>query len=481
MMTHYEKEDLAELAKLLEKVSHSASFLTDESNRGDKLEAVRLGLQSFHTTAAMLGMKAVEESGLALMDFFTSNIAAADSIDPNLLFPFVSTIKAIVGELKSMLNGDGEAGFEVKPIIEILHSIPGTISQEDVAGELSAEDFPADMSPSDVDAVAKVEIETAAMAFEQSDETDGNAGPGGLPDLKRITESLGGEFLCESGNGSPALFQLAFPASPVIVNKILSLLGASDLKTTFSARLSQDEGQQDSRVEKILQVFEEFVEAFSTGEMKRAQDILLSLAEQQQQAGLYMQVGVMARQLHDSLKGFTESLDPTLIDIVEDKIPDSGSQLEHILKLTENAANTTLDHVELMQKRNQAQQVRLAELTAMLSGMKALGETAQKLLGDSQLSVNELQVSLNQTSEDLITILTAQDYQDLTGQIIQKIIVLLKNLESNLVNVIRTFGVRLDGRQEDVGEELYGPAHEGRVSAMHSQDDVDSLLAEFGF
>lgn len=481
MMTHYEKEDLAELAKLLEKVSHSASFLTDESNRGEKLEAVRLGLQSFHTTAAMLGMKAVEESGLALMDFFTSNIAAADSIDPNLLFPFVSTIKAIVGELKSMLNGDGEAGFEVKPIIEILHSIPGTISQEDVAGELSAEDFPADMSPSDVDAVAKVEIGAAAMAFEQNDETDGNAGPGGLPDLKRITESLGGEFLCESGNGSPALFQLAFPASPVIVNRIVSLLGASDLKTTFSARLSQDEGQQDSRVEKILQVFEEFVEAFSTGDMKRAQDILLSLAEQQQQAGLYMQVGVMARQLHDSLKGFTESLDPTLIDIVEDKIPDSGSRLEHILKLTENAANTTLDHVELMQKRNQAQQVRLAELTAMLSGMKALGETAQKLLGDSQLSVNELQGSLNQTSEDLITILTAQDYQDLTGQIIQKIIVLLKNLESNLVNVIRTFGVRLDGRKEDVGEELYGPAHEGRVSAMHSQDDVDSLLAEFGF
>ena len=108
MMTHYEKEDLAELAKLLEKVSHSASFLTDESNRGDKLEAVRLGLQSFHTTAAMLDMKPVEESGLALMDFFTSNIAAADSMDPNLLFPFVSTIKAIVGELKSMLNGDGD-------------------------------------------------------------------------------------------------------------------------------------------------------------------------------------------------------------------------------------------------------------------------------------------------------------------------------------------------------------------------------------
>lgn len=482
-MTHFEKEDVEELIRLLEKVSQSAAFLTDESDRQEKLEAVRQGLQSFHTTAAMLGMEASEQSGLALLEFFTNKIAVNESGDPNLVFPFVSTIKAIAGEMKGALNGNGGMTFEVEPLIEILYAIPGSIPQDEVAGELTADEFPAELSSSDLESQEPAGEVAPEAACEPVGATSRETEPVDLSDLKRITESLGGKFQMESENGNPSSFQLTFPTSPQAINKVLTLLATSDLKTTFSARLNQQDSERDRRVEKVLHVFEEFVDAFSSGDLKRAQEILLSMAEQQQQAGLYKQVGVMARQLHDSLKGFTESLDPTLVEIVEDKIPDSGSRLEHILRLTENAANTTLDHVELMQKRNQEQQTRLTELQETLCGMKALGDKAQQLLGDSQRSLGELHDSLNQTSEDLITILTAQDYQDLTGQIIQKIIVLLKNLESNLVGVIRTFGVRLDGRRETVREEeeLYGPAHEGRTSAMHSQDDVDSLLAEFGF
>lgn len=482
MMTHFEKEDLDELIKLLDKISQSAAFLADDDKRREKLEAVRQGLQSFHTTAAMLGMEAIEQSGLALMDFFTTKIVATEAIDPSLIFPFVSTIKAIVGEMRGVANGNGAVDFEVGSILEILNEIPGSMSPDEVAGELTADDFPADIAPCDFDAGEKAGDELREISVDEGvDEHGCQVTADCLSDLKRITESLGGEFLTESENGSPSSFRLTFPTAPATINRVLSLLATSDLKMSFSTRLAQQDSQQDSRAEKVLQVFEEFVEAFSNGDLKRAQEILLSLAEQQQQAGLYKQVGTMARQLHDSLKGFTESLDPTLVDIVEDKIPDSGSRLEHILKLTENAANTTLDHVELMQKRNQEQQVRLTELKGMLNSMKALGDNAQKLLGDSRLSLDELQQSLNQTSEDLITILTAQDYQDLTGQIIQKIIVLLKNLEANLVNVIRTFGVRLEEKKEAASEELYGPAHEGRTTAMHSQDDVDSLLADFGF
>jgi chemotaxis protein CheZ len=117
----------------------------------------------------------------------------------------------------------------------------------------------------------------------------------------------------------------------------------------------------------------------------------------------------------------------------------------------------------------------------LLGGMTAVGDTAHKLLAKARLSLDDLQDSVSRTSADLITVSTAQDYQDLTGQIIQKIIVLLKDLEANLVNVIRTFGVRPDGRKDAVSDDLYGPAHAGRTSAMHSQDDVDSLLAGFGF
>jgi chemotaxis protein CheZ len=481
MMAHFEKEDLEELIKLMENIRQTAAVLSDESSRPETLEAVRQGLQSFHTTAAMLGMEVMEQSGLALQDFFASRIAAADPFDNGLVLPFVSTIKAILGEMEHSLAGNAEIAFEVGPIIEILHSIPASLTQDEVAGELTADEFPAELSPSDV-GLAKTDGEQVPeVVSEPRDEILGDTDQIDLSALKSVTESLGGQLSMGSENGSPGSFLLSFSVSEANVKRIQSLLSTSDLKTTFATKLSQQESQQDVRVDKVLQVFEEFVAAFSAGELKRAQEILLSLAEQQQQAGLYKQVGVMARQLHDSLKGFADSLDPTLMDIVEDKIPDSGTRLEHILKLTENAANTTLDHVEAMQKRNQDQQTKLGGLKAMLHGMKAVGDRAKKLIGDSQSSLDDLQDSLSRTSEDLITVLTAQDYQDLTGQIIQKIIVLLKDLESNLVNVIRTFGVRPEGKKAVVEDELYGPAHAARTSSMHSQGDVDSLLADFGF
>ena len=83
--------------------------------------------------------------------------------------------------------------------------------------------------------------------------------------------------------------------------------------------------------------------------------------------------------------------------------------------------------------------------------------------------------------EDLDTILLAQDFHDLSSQIIQKIIKLLKDMELKLVSLIRTFGVKADTCRQKEDAELYGPAHAAMESAVHSQDEVDSLLAEFGF
>ncbi len=481
MMAHFEKEDLEELIKLMENIRQGAAVLTDEGRRPETLEAVRQGLQSFHTTAAMLGMEVMEQSGLALQDFFAGRIASATPFDNGLVLPFVSTIKAILGEMEHSLAGNAEVAFEVGPIIEILHSIPASPTQDEVAGELTADEFPSEPLPSDLGPAKTDGEQVREVVSEPGGETHGDTDQIDLSALKSVTESLGGQLFMGSENGSPGSFLLSFSVSEGNVKRIQSLLSTNDLKTTFASKLTQQESPQDGRLDKILQVFEEFVAAFSAGDLKRAQEILLSLAEQQQQAGLYKQVGVMARQLHDSLKGFAESLDPMLVNIVEDKIPDSGTRLEHILKLTENAANITLDHVEAMQKRNQEQQTKLLGLKDMLHGMKAVGDRAKKLIGDSQSSLDDLQNSLSRTSEDLVTILTAQDYQDLTGQIIQKIIVLLKDLEFNLVNVIRTFGVRSEARKEIVADELYGPAHAARTTSMHSQGDVDSLLADFGF
>jgi chemotaxis regulatin CheY-phosphate phosphatase CheZ len=91
-----------------------------------------------------------------------------------------------------------------------------------------------------------------------------------------------------------------------------------------------------------------------------------------------------------------------------------------------------------------------------------------------------METIIGEHRSDLDTILTAQDYQDLSGQIILKISQLLKDMERKLVDLIRTFGVKPVGSKKPC-DELYGPAHAAMDNAVHSQDDVDSLLADFGF
>jgi len=106
--------------------------------------------------------------------------------------------------------------------------------------------------------------------------------------------------------------------------------------------------------------------------------------------------------------------------MVEDKLPDSGNRLEHILELTERAANTTLDHVETIQKRNERDLELVAQLGEIVGELRAVGGQAEKKLGAGSALTAELSASILQTRDDLTTILMAQDYQDLTGQVVLK-------------------------------------------------------------
>ena len=96
-----------------------------------------------------------------------------------------------------------------------------------------------------------------------------------VSDLKKITESLNGELLIES-NGGAGYFQLSFPLSEANILKIQTLLSSRDLNLTFSSERSQ----KDSRIDKVLHVFQEFVTPFSGGDLTKSREILMTLSEQ---------------------------------------------------------------------------------------------------------------------------------------------------------------------------------------------------------
>jgi chemotaxis protein CheZ len=293
--------------------------------------------------------------------------------------------------------------------------------------------------------------------------------------LSELVRSWGGELTVDPNGDSGAKFSLTFRGSADSLQKVEKLLSSRE-------PAASEHSVPDEALENLISKGKEFFDAFSIGDMDEAQKVLLNLADQQREStGLYKEIGGLARGLHDSIRSFIATLDPSLNEIVKDKIPDSGNRLEHILDMTEKAAITTLDHVESMQERLSGEMEKIATLRGIFGGLHAIGDSAGRKLDQADQTLNAMEALLGENRSDLDVILTAQDYQDLSGQIILKITQLLKDIESKLVNLIRTFGAKTETPKQKECSELYGPVHAGVENAVHSQDEVDSMLAEFGF
>lgn len=461
-----ENEDWGELIQAVKDVREKSSAWVGSGGSSEQIAESRQLLQSFHITAAMLGLQELEKTGLQLEKYLLESIKHGSNGTS------VSSFNAALDTLLERLETIPEANYHGVSFLEEVSTA--------LNGYRRVEETPTPMDKGAAEQSGLFGTRQQGLREEATLEGVCNFPLDDLQGLETVVSKLGGklvfspEFLSRGGEGS---FQLHFPGNPSILKRLGTLLAPCDPDAQFAPHLVH----HDVIIEGILQRIKEFMNALSSGNLADAQEILLAFQEKQSDAGLFVEIGTLARDLHNSLKGFMNTMDPALKDLVTDKLPDSGNRLEHILQLTENAATTTLDHVESLQKRNQMDQAKMEELQQLFSGLKAIGESAQNRLIASRELLHELNASAAQTRDDLVTILTAQDYQDLTGQIILKIINLLNDLQLKMVNLIRTFGVSIDDHKKGQANELYGPAHQGKLDALHSQDDVDNLLAEFGF
>jgi chemotaxis protein CheZ len=460
-MTAMEKDDWNELLRILKRTEDSIAALNPKDCE-EELCRSRQSLQEFRQASGMLGRPDLERAGTELENYLGSQIEPAGSVDAISAFGFA--VSTLIDQVQDASKNGSAAPINIDEILEILG-----ISSDEPVDTLSGDELPAESPMDSAERSEEAEIgrESVQGISEASD------GTGRFAKLEEILKELGGD-LSFMPNGKPdGRFLLTFSGPSEGLEKIEELLCAGNSQPCPAVVVPE-------KYEKLLKKGQDFMTAFSNGDIEGAQEILMSLADGQTQAGLYKEIGGLARGLHDSIRSFLSTMDPSLKEMVEDRIPDTGNRLEHMLELTEKAANTTLDHVESMQDRIGKEQQQLSSLRELISGLKAIGDQAESKLVRGKEVLSSLEATMNQNREDLDAILTAQDYQDLSGQIIQKIMKMLKDLELKLVNVIRTFGVKQESAKKE-DEELYGPAHQSRVESVHSQDEVDSLLAEFGF
>lgn len=228
--------------------------------------------------------------------------------------------------------------------------------------------------------------------------------------------------------------------------------------------------------------------ALEAGDNESANQIINSVASPENKE-LFAEVGKLTRQLHDSLTSF--QLDPKIANLATDDIPDAKERLSYVMNMTEQAANKTMDAVDsslpLADKINNGlnelkpewdklmqRQIQLGEFKSLCYAINDFIESAEK---------DSAQLHLNMTE-----IMMAQDFQDLTGQVIKRVIELVKEVEDSLIHLLTVFGepASISTNEEDEvvdNNGVEGPIidAENRDDAVSSQDEVDDLLSSLGF
>ena len=197
---------------------------------------------------------------------------------------------------------------------------------------------------------------------------------------------------------------------------------------------------------------------------------------------LLMRVGHMTRLLHDSLRGL--GLDKLLERAAED-IPDARDRLDYVAKMSEQAAqrvlNATDAAIPLQATIDDGAKKISVDLKSLLSQPSSL-EQYQFLAGQTLDFLKIANANSIETKAHLMDIMMAQDFQDLTGQVIRKVTELVQNVEQQLVQLLIEYSPDEIKRETNSGL-LNGPQinPEGKKDVVADQGQVDDLLDSLGF
>jgi chemotaxis protein CheZ len=197
---------------------------------------------------------------------------------------------------------------------------------------------------------------------------------------------------------------------------------------------------------------------------------------------LLMKVGHMTRLLHDSLRGL--GLDKLLERAAED-IPDARDRLDYVAKLSEKAAqrvlNATDAAIPLQEDTDDGAKNLANNLNALLHKSAGI-EEYQAAINETLTYLGQTNANCKQTKAHLIEIMMAQDFQDLTGQVIKKVTELAQGLEQQLVQLLIEYSPEQVKKATQDGL-LNGPQinPEGKSDIVANQGQVDDLLDSLGF
>jgi chemotaxis protein CheZ len=211
-------------------------------------------------------------------------------------------------------------------------------------------------------------------------------------------------------------------------------------------------------------------QAFLTGD-EAAFEVVLDELFSGRRSAVLDDVARLSESLHEALTRFRS--DSRVAALAQKEIPDARLRLEHVLAMTESAANKTLDLIE--------RSVPLADATVR-DATSLLAALDEKSHNDIRRFLEETCCNFEAVRSNLGEVMMTQSFQDLTGQILRGVQRLIGEVESTLEELARITGFKpAPIEQMTKGTDLEGPAVPGITqNAVSDQGDVDDLIAGLG-
>ncbi|HEY8940941.1 MAG TPA: protein phosphatase CheZ [Cellvibrio sp.] len=230
--------------------------------------------------------------------------------------------------------------------------------------------------------------------------------------------------------------------------------------------------------------------------------ILIQTITQSRDRHIFQSVGRLTRGLHDAIVNFNVDADLSKEPpkIQNSDIHDASNRLNYVIELTQKAAEKTMDMVDeaapiAMNLGQEATSLRdewarLKRREMSLDEFRVLYERMDSFLG-------QMVTGTEQLNKNLQDIVLEQGFQDLTGQVLKRVIGLINEVEKDLVSLVRIAGqveeiTGLADDRETIAHDMEimhkrkteaeGPQiNKERANVVAGQDEVDDLLSSLGF
>ncbi|MDD2685347.1 MAG: protein phosphatase CheZ [Gallionella sp.] len=210
--------------------------------------------------------------------------------------------------------------------------------------------------------------------------------------------------------------------------------------------------------------------------------VALNAANEEHAGKVINQIGQMARTLHDTLRELGLNKE---IEKAASSIPDARDRLNYVATLTQQAAERVLnatDAAQPIQEKLEIEAHRLSHQWELLFQKKLDVNQFRDLVTQTHAYLYEVPKQTKATNAYLLDIMMAQDFQDLTGQVIKKIIEVTQHMEQQLLSMLLENAPPTVKAEFETGL-LNGPVvnAKGRTDVVTNQDQVDDLLESLGF